>query len=95
MSNHPGNNKTISNKIREEYKSPYTSYIVVISLGFGIIKTPQTVLPDSPNFSHRIISIFFVDPHTSSLVLTLPSDLSFSYRLDAFFFHQTIASSEV
>jgi len=52
MTDYSANNKTISNKVTEEYKSTYKNNVIVVSFSSFIRETTQRILPYSPQSNH-------------------------------------------
>ena len=52
MSDHPCNNKTISNEIRKENNRTYQNNVVVVSSSLFVREATQRILPDPPYSFH-------------------------------------------
>ena len=53
MTNYSANNKTVSDEIRNEYKSTYQNNVVVVSFSLFVSETTQCILPYPPQFGHH------------------------------------------
>ena len=66
MTNYPRNNKTVSDEIRNEYKSTYQNNVVVVASSLFVRETTQCILPYPPHSYHSVLVTFLATFLTAS-----------------------------